>query len=67
MNMHDMLTLLKTELHSLTGLIQPAAQIRWLKANGWLFEVGGDGLPKVASAYFELRMVHGDCAGRSAT
>lgn len=55
-----MLTMSTNELSSLTGRVQPAAQIRWLKASGWLFEIGGDGLPKVATAYFDRRMVLGD-------
>lgn len=58
--MKPMLTLTISELSGITGRVQPAAQIRWLKAHGWLFEVGGDGLPKIASAYFERRMVHGE-------
>lgn len=54
------LTLSEEDLIALTGLTQASAQIRWLNRNGWIFAVGADGLPKVASAYFERRMVHGD-------
>ncbi len=54
-----MLTLTTQELSSLTGRTQPAAQIRWLKTRDWIYEIGGDCLPKVASAYFERRMVLG--------
>lgn len=35
------------ELQELTGLIQPAAQIRWLKANGVEHFVRVDGKPRV--------------------
>ncbi len=55
-----MLTITTQDLAEITGRTQPAAQIRWLKARGWLFEIGGDGLPKVATAYFDRRMVLGD-------
>lgn len=54
-----MLTLSREELAALTGRTQPAAQIRWLSAHGWVYDVGSDGLPKVARAYFERRMVFG--------
>lgn len=55
-----MLTLTTEQLSILTGRTQPAAQIRWLKGRNWRFEVGFDGLPKVAFAYFERRMVFGE-------
>lgn len=35
------------ELADLTGYVRPSAQVRWLRANGYRFEIGGDGLPKV--------------------
>lgn len=54
-----MLTITTQDLVDITGRIQPAAQIRWLKAHGWIFEISGDGLPKVANAYFDKRMVLG--------
>lgn len=54
-----MITLTSQELANLTGRAQPAAQIRWLNDRNWLFEIGFDGLPKVAAAYFERRLVHG--------
>lgn len=37
-----MLTLSARQLKDLTGRIQPAAQIRWLKDRDWLFETGAD-------------------------
>lgn len=58
-----MITLVTEEIAELTGRSQPAAQIRWLKTRGWLFEIGGDGLPKVAKAYFDRRMVSGNSDG----
>jgi hypothetical protein len=54
-----MLTITKQDLADLTGRRQPAAQIRWLRTYGWVFEIGADGMPKVANAYFDRRMVHG--------
>lgn len=41
---------------SLTGRKQPKLQIRWLAENGWVFAVGGDGLPKVDEEYYRDRM-----------
>lgn len=35
------------EIKALTGYTQPAKQMRWLKDNGYPFELGGDGRPKV--------------------
>lgn len=40
-NAATMLTLTSTEIAELTDRTQPSAQIRWLTAHGWLFEVGG--------------------------
>ncbi|WP_377705866.1 DUF4224 domain-containing protein [Pseudoduganella sp. UC29_71] len=37
-----MLTLTATELASLTGRTQPAAQIRWLDRQKWSYEIGAD-------------------------
>ena len=50
------------DLSVLTGRTQPAAQIRWLESQKWIYGIGSDGLPKVASAYFERRMVLGEGA-----
>lgn len=38
----DMLILTSEELIELTDRLQPAAQIRWLKERGWLYEIGGN-------------------------
>ena len=35
------------ELQAFTGLERPSAQARWLRENGFPFEIGGDGSPKV--------------------
>lgn len=37
----------KAELEDLTGLVQPAAQIRWLRKNGIDHYVRSDGKPRV--------------------
>lgn len=47
------------ELHDLTDLEQPAAQVRWLKARGWRYDVGASGRPKVDRDYHRARMVEG--------
>jgi hypothetical protein len=44
------------EVRELTGYAYSARQIEWLKANRWLFEVTGQGRPKVARSYFDARM-----------
>lgn len=56
-----MSTLLSSqELCELIGRTQPAAQIRWLQDHGWTFTTGRDGLPKVARAHFEQKLVLGE-------
>ena len=44
------------ELHNLTGFKYAAKQIRWLQENGYIYEVGGDGKPKVLRSYVVTRM-----------
>lgn len=39
--------LTRNEISELTDLKRPSAQIRWLKAHGWPFEVSALGEPKV--------------------
>lgn len=39
--------LTQEEVAGLTGYNRPSAQIKWLKAEGFGFVVGGDGVPKV--------------------
>ena len=48
-----------SELKDLTGLKQKAAQIRWLVARRWRFEVSSTGRARVAVAEFNRRMVSG--------
>lgn len=50
------LCLTPEELRELTDLEQPAAQVRWLRARDWQFEVGASGRPKVARSYFQARL-----------
>lgn len=44
------------QIERLTGRRQAAAQIKWLKAEGWVFTIDADGLPVVATAYADKRM-----------
>jgi hypothetical protein len=44
------------QLVELTDYETAAAQIRWLRAHGWRFEVNAAGRPKVALAHFERKM-----------
>lgn len=46
-------------LQELTGYVQPAAQIRWLRRHGWRFTVNGLGKPIIALSEFNRRMVGG--------
>jgi hypothetical protein len=48
------------ELVELTGLKRHSAQIRWLNANRWTFQVRADGRPSVARAEYSAQM----CSGR---
>lgn len=50
------------DIKDLTGSVQKAAQIRWLVAHGWRFEVNSLGRPKVAVAEFNRHMVGGRAA-----
>lgn len=44
------------EVHDLTDVDQPAAQVRWLKANQWPHVVGNSGRPKVARSFYEFAL-----------
>lgn len=46
------------ELEQLTDYRRPSAQIRWLRAHRWRFEINAAGHPRVARAYFERRLVN---------
>ncbi len=41
------------EIAQLTGRVQAAAQVRWLKKEIWVFTVDSDGRPVIARAYAE--------------
>lgn len=56
------LCLSDAEMYELTGYTQPAAQARWLVANGWRFARNAAGHPRVARAYFDRRMVAREAA-----
>lgn len=47
------------ELHELTDCARPSAQIEWLRARSWVFEVGATGRPKVDREEYERRMIGG--------
>lgn len=47
------------ELHELTDCKRPAAQIEWLRARSWVFEVGDTGRPKVDREEYERHMIGG--------
>lgn len=44
------------ELRNLTDLKRPDAIGRWLKANGYAFDVSASGWPKVLRSLLELRL-----------
>lgn len=52
------------ELAELTDRRQHRAQIRWLEARGWKFEIGRSGAPKVLRAESERQMLSGPGRGR---
>lgn len=47
------------ELHELTDCARPSAQIEWLRARSWVFEVGATGRPKVDREEYGRRMIGG--------
>jgi hypothetical protein len=47
------------ELHELTDCARPSAQIEWLRARSWVFDVGVTGRPKVDRAEYERHMIGG--------
>lgn len=46
----------KTELKELTGYARPSSHIKWLNENGYPFEVGADGYPRVLNSFVEKRL-----------
>lgn len=47
------------ELHQLTDCARPSAQIEWLRARSWVFDVGVTGRPKVDREEYERHMIGG--------
>ena len=50
------LFLLASEIQELTGLQQPCAQKRWFSFHDWIYAEDIRGRPKIARAYFDLKM-----------
>jgi hypothetical protein len=48
--------LTEEEVRELTGLVRPAAQVRWLKEHSYPFEVNAKGHPKVLKSVVEKRL-----------
>ncbi len=46
----------ETELIDLTGLVQKAAQARWLRKNRFEFVVRADGAPRVLRDHVKVRL-----------
>jgi hypothetical protein len=44
------------ELHDLTGLRRPGAQLAWLRSNGWPVVADAKGRPRLLRAVVESRM-----------
>jgi hypothetical protein len=44
------------ELQQITGRIRYSAQLRWLRANGFVYLRRADGMPLVARSHFEAMM-----------
>ncbi|VVE30894.1 hypothetical protein PEP31012_03669 [Pandoraea eparura] len=55
------------ELAELTGYVRCADQRKWLKKQGWAFEVSRGGRPIVARSYFDARMNRKAVAATSPT
>lgn len=59
--------LTSSEMEELTDLQQPAAQIRWLTARGWPFEISAAGRVKVLRAVMEKKLGIVTLAGRKSS
>ena len=46
----------KSQLKGLTGYARPTSHMRWLASNGYPFEVGSDGYPRVLISLVEKRL-----------
>lgn len=54
--MSDFRLLTRDELVALTEHRRRAGVIAWLKARGWVYEIGKSGWPRVSAAYAESRL-----------
>lgn len=50
------LFLTPADLRDLTGYQRAHDQIRWLRARAYIFELGGDGRPRLLRSYVEQRL-----------
>lgn len=44
------------EIQTLTGIERKAAQIKWLRSNGWRFIINSKGFPVVGRTYCRQKM-----------
>ena len=44
------------DIEIITGLVYPAAQIKWLKKHGWNFEINRKNKPVVGKYYARMRL-----------
>lgn len=56
MNGEPRVFLTADDLYALTGYKRAKAQVEWLRARGWIFELDGDERPVVLRKYAEARM-----------
>jgi hypothetical protein len=47
------------EIRDLTDCARPSAQIEWLRARSWVFDIGATGRPKVDRQEYERHMIGG--------
>jgi len=52
------LFLSEDDLHELTGFQKPKKQIEWLRAQGFIFRIAGDGHPRVDRSHY-LKLMGG--------
>lgn len=56
--------LTREEVEDLTDAKTGAAQCRWLDVRNWIYETDSKGRPKVARAYFDMRMTGAPMPGQ---
>lgn len=52
----ESINLTRDELKDITGRLKPAAQLRWLRRNGFTALLRADGIPLVSRAHFQAKM-----------